>query len=260
MEYLKSFKAFESVTRKVFDDRIEYYNDEGQKHREDGPAIEYVNGGKQWWLDGKLHRENGPAVEYFDGDKYWYLNGKNHREDGPAIEYANGAKEWFFKGERHREDGPAVEYANGGKEWFFKGERHREDGPAIEYANGDKSWYLNGKFHREDGPAIVYVDGGKAWCLNGSQISDHLFIKDLTNQQPNPNLFIDLPIEDLEELSADLCDKYDGGIKQWCNFYAIYFKEKLDPNDPDLKSFENRIKDFRIGRLVRVGLKSILVY
>ena len=28
-----------------------------------------------------LHREDGPAVEWFEGSKYWYINGKRHREE-----------------------------------------------------------------------------------------------------------------------------------------------------------------------------------
>ena len=52
--------------------------------------------------DNKLHREDGPAVEYSDGEKYWYLNGKRHREDGPAIEYANGDKSWYIDDKLHR--------------------------------------------------------------------------------------------------------------------------------------------------------------
>ena len=46
-----------------------------------------------WYNEkGKLHREDGPAIEWADGDKIWYLNDKRHREDGPAIEWANGYK------------------------------------------------------------------------------------------------------------------------------------------------------------------------
>ncbi len=45
-----------------------------------------------------LHREDGPAVEYEDGSKAWFVNGKYHRLDGPAIEYANGFREWFVNG------------------------------------------------------------------------------------------------------------------------------------------------------------------
>ena len=29
---------------------------------------------KQWWLNHNLHREDGPAIEYPDGQKQWYLN------------------------------------------------------------------------------------------------------------------------------------------------------------------------------------------
>ena len=91
-----------------------------------------------------LHREDGPAVEYADGYKAWYIDGKYHREDGPAID-AGGCKAWWIDGKRHREDGPAIEYANGGKSWFINGKLHREDGPAIEYADGYKEWRINGE-------------------------------------------------------------------------------------------------------------------
>lgn len=30
-------------------------NDEGQFHRLDGPAIEYADGSKEWWIDGILY-------------------------------------------------------------------------------------------------------------------------------------------------------------------------------------------------------------
>ena len=46
-----------------------------------------------------LHRDEGPAVEYADGDKAWWLNGKCHREDGPAYEGADGYKEWYLNDE-----------------------------------------------------------------------------------------------------------------------------------------------------------------
>ena len=100
-----------------------------------------------WYKPGtdERHREDGPAIEWNDGDKSWYLNGKYHREDGPAIENANGYKAWWLNGKRHREDGPAVEYASGSKHWYLDGKRHREDGPAFEYADGSKFWYLDGE-------------------------------------------------------------------------------------------------------------------
>ena len=36
--------------------------------------------GRYWYLNDKLHRENGPAVEYADGTKVWYLNGRCYTE------------------------------------------------------------------------------------------------------------------------------------------------------------------------------------
>ena len=50
------------------------------------------------------HREDGPATEYANGYKEWYLNGKCHREDGPAIDDVNGYKEWYINGKRLTEE------------------------------------------------------------------------------------------------------------------------------------------------------------
>ena len=64
--------------KKIFDDRIEYYNDKGELHREDGPAVEWYIGEKWWYINGKRHREDGPAVELSDGDKWWCLNDETY--------------------------------------------------------------------------------------------------------------------------------------------------------------------------------------
>jgi len=59
----------------------------------------YANGDIEWRnTSGLIHREDGPAVEYADGTKVWYLNGKRHREDGPAAEHASGIKGWYLDG------------------------------------------------------------------------------------------------------------------------------------------------------------------
>jgi hypothetical protein len=49
-----------------------------------------------WFEDDNLHRDDGPAVTYENGQKMWYKNGELHREDGPAIIRANGKKEWYL--------------------------------------------------------------------------------------------------------------------------------------------------------------------
>jgi hypothetical protein len=55
-----------------------YYKDRQMTiiHREDGPAVEWYDGGKEWLINGERHREDGPAVVYSSGSKGWYLNGK----------------------------------------------------------------------------------------------------------------------------------------------------------------------------------------
>lgn len=61
-------------------------------------GMKIVNGDKFWYQNGELHREDGPAIEYTNGDKFWYQNDVLHRKDGPAIEYNNGDIEYWSNG------------------------------------------------------------------------------------------------------------------------------------------------------------------
>jgi hypothetical protein len=80
----------ESTRTESEDGTVRFYNENGQLHREDGPAIEYckskAGGGNRWYLNGKKHRVDGPAVTHADGTTEWWLNGQRHRMDGPAFE------------------------------------------------------------------------------------------------------------------------------------------------------------------------------
>ncbi len=58
------------------DKTIIWYNEKDQIHRLDGPAVEWANGYKEWWVKGKLHRLDGPAVEGTNGYKSWWVKGK----------------------------------------------------------------------------------------------------------------------------------------------------------------------------------------
>ena len=79
-----------------------YFKDKEMKvrHREDGPAIEFGNGYKAWYIDNKEHREDGPAIIFSNGDEAWYRNGLLHREDGPAVVFTNGTIRWHLNGEQ----------------------------------------------------------------------------------------------------------------------------------------------------------------
>lgn len=41
------------------------------------PGHKSSDGTRYWWNDsGSLHREDGPAVVYYDGSKEWFLDGE----------------------------------------------------------------------------------------------------------------------------------------------------------------------------------------
>ena len=160
------------------------------------------------------HREDGPAVEYNDGEKAWYLNGKCHREDGPAVEDTDGYKEWYLNGKLHREDGPAIEYTNGYKAWYINDKSLTEEefntrmSPTIELTfihinvNGTKHYYSDREmeiFHREDGPAIEYADGSKEWYINGERLTEKAF-----NTRMNP---VELTLDEIAKKFGVSVDK-----------------------------------------------------
>lgn len=59
-------------------DKFWYLPSKGKyyRHRLDGPALEWVNGKKEWWVDDKRHRLDGPAIEWSDGTKWWCIDDK----------------------------------------------------------------------------------------------------------------------------------------------------------------------------------------
>ena len=81
------------------DGNVFYYNEKGELHRIDGPAVEYADARKEWRQEGRWHRLDGPAIELRDGSKFWYVNDKLHRLDGPAVVGSNGYKAWYIGGE-----------------------------------------------------------------------------------------------------------------------------------------------------------------
>jgi hypothetical protein len=56
----------------------------------------------RWWLNakGQFHRLDGPARQWADGDKEWWVEGDLHRLDGPACDYVTFSKQWFIAGKQ----------------------------------------------------------------------------------------------------------------------------------------------------------------
>ena len=67
-------------------------------------------GTKRYYSDREmtvLHREDGPAVQRLDGSKEYYRNGQLHNENGPAFVSCGGFrlyKQWWLNDERLTEE------------------------------------------------------------------------------------------------------------------------------------------------------------
>ncbi len=67
------------MVRKKIDEsgNIRYFNEQHQYHREDGPAA-IIYGDKAWYINDILHRIDGPAIEYANGSKFYWIMGKEY--------------------------------------------------------------------------------------------------------------------------------------------------------------------------------------
>lgn len=155
-----------------------WHDTDGRLHRDGGPALERLDGERQWWRHGLLHREGGPAIQGPAGRQVWFRHGQLHRDGGPAITTPHGHEGWFVDGVRHREDGPACTTPIGSQIWYQHGVVHRDDGPAVINPNGRCEWRRDGVLHRDDGPAMVWPASGddrfdwEVWYRDGVRHRD----------------------------------------------------------------------------------------
>jgi hypothetical protein len=62
----------------------------------------YHNGGIRWFdKEMKLHRENGPAVEWDNGYKEYYKHGILHNLNGFARIFGGGTGEYYIEGKSY---------------------------------------------------------------------------------------------------------------------------------------------------------------
>ena len=76
---------------------IEFKNEKGQYHNENGPAYQswHKNGQEKYrcyYINDQFHNENGPAYQswYDNGQeeyRSYYINDQFHNENGPAEQY-----------------------------------------------------------------------------------------------------------------------------------------------------------------------------
>lgn len=76
-------KLFGHIVQKQFDKLMIFYksgphrNSKLQLHKDDGPAVEHADGGKEWYQNGQRHRLDGPAIIWSSGHNDWYINDIN---------------------------------------------------------------------------------------------------------------------------------------------------------------------------------------
>lgn len=61
------------INKNKNDNSILHYNDKGELHNENGPAVIWSDGAQFWYMNGDLHNENGPAVIHNDDVKFWFV-------------------------------------------------------------------------------------------------------------------------------------------------------------------------------------------
>ena len=84
-------QVFDALKYRVAVDRYgtrRYYNSAGQLHRDEGPAVIWANGTKEWYQNSLRHRTDGPAVDWGDGYHEWWLQGVRYTESDYRVALA----------------------------------------------------------------------------------------------------------------------------------------------------------------------------
>jgi hypothetical protein len=122
------------------------------------------NGTQYWYKTGTtiLHNEEGPALIFTGGTKEYYLDGKRDRKDGlPTVTTSDKREEYHVKGKLHRDnDLPAKIDWNGTKYYYQYGVLNRNFGlPTIEYLDGGKVWHKDNKRYKYSYPPLEWEEG-----------------------------------------------------------------------------------------------------
>lgn len=129
----------------------EWLDAQGRYHRKDSPAVVYRDetGAVEYWENGEPHREEGPAFIGPGKREIWYTNGKISRGGNePAVTERNGTQKWMMNGEYYRGDGgPHLVTSKGTQKWFLDTEEtlHRLNGPALIHPDGREEYWVEGK-------------------------------------------------------------------------------------------------------------------
>ena len=131
--------------------------------------VERPDGSKYWYKNGMYNREDGPAIEYSDGGVWWYLEGQEYSEEEFNEKITKAAVKKIEPIILKLDWDTPVPFLHTG---------------IAEFPNGTKFWYKDGNLHREDGPAKEYSSGRKHWWLDGKEYSEEEFSRVTTKRAP----------------------------------------------------------------------------
>lgn len=78
------------------DDKVEkHYDEQGELHNSDGPAVVHNDGTQEWWYHGQLTKVVKP-----DGTQMTFRNNKLHNDSGPAVVDSRGNRWYFIDGQQ----------------------------------------------------------------------------------------------------------------------------------------------------------------
>jgi hypothetical protein len=218
------------------------------------------DGSKQWFENGIRHREDGPAVEYKNGRKTWWLIGCEYTESGWKKEVAKlNAKTAEEAKVVETKEEPVVlkveslselpnkftgivEVSCVARCWYKNGLKHREDGPAVEWASGAKSWWLNGFLCSEEEWKAEVAK------LNAKPAEETKVVE--TKEEP-----VVLKVNSTSDIPEDFsgCLLFKNGKKEWCldgMYYSeagwklVMAKRKAKPTEGDKTSEPMTVKEF----------------
>lgn len=142
--------------------------------------IEIQQNGYIIYFSGKLlvtHRANGlPAVEYVDGRKEYWEDGKRHRANGlPAIVYPNFHNPFNKNIGRYVYKKTVVNITVGGEIFYGVPKQNmlgNMNGSSIGLTCAMGRWFIDGiLLHRICGkPAVKYPHGAEEYWINGNRI------------------------------------------------------------------------------------------
>lgn len=225
----------------------------GQRHRLDGPAIQYASRSNygQWFIDDKCYDSQQEYEKSFAKFYYELIKNENWKDFGlEKLSYDDEIKNHLdritnFK-YNSETDELCLETKNYVKFYFKNGKIHKDGHPAIIYDGGSKKWCKDGKLHRKDGPAIERANGVIEWWINGEQIPEQDSRLENAKQSYVKELALENKWSNRQMLSYCNMKNLSFHIEDWCISYTNYDGGPIFIREISTGNYCNQTKEIKI--------------